>query len=149
MLLKKGWRPRRTIIFASWDAEEYGLVGSTEWVEDHAEWLDKEGVVYINVDTAVSGPHFDVAASPSLNQLVYDVTAQVTDPQTQSSIYDVWKNSRYKGGEDMAMATSKKPKIGVLGSGSDFVGFLDYLGISSVNLAFGGDYGVYHSNYDR
>lgn len=125
------------------------MVGSTEWVEDHAEWLDKEGVVYINVDTAVSGPHFGAAASPSLNQLVYDVTAQITDPQTQKSIYDVWKTGPYVGGEDMAMAASKKPKIGVLGSGSDFVGFLDYLGISSVNLAFGGDYGVYHSNYDR
>ena len=148
-MLKKGWRPRRTIIFASWDAEEYGLVGSTEWVEDHAEWLDKEGVVYINVDTAVSGPHFGASASPSLNQLVYDVTAQITDPQTQKSIYDVWKTGPYVGGEDMAMATSKQPKIGVLGSGSDFVGFLDYLGISSVNLAFAGDYGVYHSNYDR
>lgn len=148
VLLKKGWRPRRSIIFASWDAEEYGLVGSTEWVEDHAEWLSKEGVVYINVDTAVSGPHFSAAASPSLNQLVYDIAGQVTDPKTNNTIYEEWSHSTFVGGEDMAMAEASKPQIGVLGSGSDFVGFLDYLGISSVNLAFGGDYGVYHSNYD-
>jgi len=148
-LLKKGWRPRRSIIFASWDAEEYGLVGSTEWVEDHAEWLSKEGVVYINVDTAVSGPHFSAAASPNLNQLIYDITSQVSDPKTDKTIYDVWRNGPFLGQDDMAMATAAKPKIGVLGSGSDFVGFLDYLGISSVNLAFGGDYGIYHSNYDR
>ncbi|RCI05118.1 hypothetical protein CU098_010920 [Rhizopus stolonifer] len=137
-LLKTGWRPRRTIILASWDGEEYGLVGSTEWVEDHREWLNKEGAVYINVDTAVSGPNFLSEASPSLSRLLYQVTSEITDPNTGKSVYEAWS----------ATAKTSPPPVGQLGSGSDFVGFLDHVGIASVNLHFNGDYGVYHSNYD-
>jgi hypothetical protein len=140
-LLKTGWRPRRTIVLASWDAEEYGLVGSTEWVEDNKEWLDKEGAVYINVDTAVSGPHFSAEASPSLNRLLYTITSEITDPNTGNSVYDAWA-------ADRKVDVNEQPPIGQLGSGSDFVGFLDHVGIASINLAFHGDYGVYHSNYD-
>ncbi|RCI02109.1 hypothetical protein CU098_000808, partial [Rhizopus stolonifer] len=137
-LVKRGWRPRRTILLASWDAEEYGLVGSTEWVEDNRDWLDKQAVVYINVDTAVSGPHFETNASPSLNRLIYQVASLVSDPRTGGSIYDAWS----------ADHGLEKPPVGQLGSGSDFVAFLDHVGIASINLAFKGDYGVYHSNYD-
>lgn len=137
-LLKTGWRPRRTIIFASWDAEEYGLVGSTEWVEDNRDWLDKEGAVYINMDVAVAGPHFTVKASPSLNNLLYQVTKNVNDPRTGGSVYDAWSN----------LTDSALPYVDILGSGSDFVGFLDHVGIASIDLGFEGDYGVYHSNYD-
>ncbi|KAI8337463.1 hypothetical protein BC941DRAFT_452316 [Chlamydoabsidia padenii] len=137
-LLKTGWRPRRTIILASWDAEEYGLVGSTEWVEDNRDWLNKEGTVYINMDTAVSGPHFAARASPSLKKLLYQVTKNVNDPRTGGSVYNAWSN----------LTNSDIPPVGTLGSGSDFTSFLQHVGIASVDIRFEGDYGVYHSNYD-
>ncbi|KAL0095963.1 hypothetical protein J3Q64DRAFT_1811979 [Phycomyces blakesleeanus] len=142
-LLKTGWRPRRTIIFASWDAEEYALVGSTEWVEDNRKWLVEQAAVYINVDVGVSGPHFNTQASPSLSNLLYDVTKTLTDPRTGDSIYDTWGAMT-----NMTRGESAKPYVGPLGSGSDFVAFLDHLGIASIDMGFGGDYGVYHSNYD-
>ncbi|GAN03524.1 aminopeptidase [Mucor ambiguus] len=140
-LLKTGWRPRRTIVLASWDAEEYGLVGSTEWVEDNAEWLDKEAAVYVNVDTAVSGSHFGVQASPSLNRILYEVTSEIHDPRTGKSVFDAWS-------ADEKLVGHEHPEVYRLGSGSDFAPFLDHAGIASVNFAFRGDYGVYHSNYD-
>lgn len=123
--------------------KEYGLVGSTEWVEDH-DWLKDKAVTYINVDTAVSGPHFVIQASPSLNQLIYEVASLVQDPRTGGSVYDAWAELTNR-----TLTPSPKPYIGQLGSGSDFVPFLDHLGISSISLSFSGDYGVYHSNYDR
>ncbi|KAI9268410.1 hypothetical protein EDC94DRAFT_401270 [Helicostylum pulchrum] len=140
-ILKTGWRPRRTIILASWDAEEYGLVGSTEWVEDNKEWLDKEGTVYLNADMAVSGPHFAAQASPSLNRLLYSVAAEIHDPRTGKSVLDAWS-------ADHEVAENEKPPVGILGSGSDYAAFLDHVGIASVDFRFTGDYGVYHSNYD-
>ncbi|GAA5810867.1 hypothetical protein MFLAVUS_004295 [Mucor flavus] len=140
-ILKTGWRPRRTIILASWDAEEYGLVGSTEWVEDNKEWLDKEGTVYLNADMAVSGPHFVAQASPSLNRLLYSVAAEIHDPRTGKSVLDAWS-------ADHQVAENEKPPVGILGSGSDYAAFLDHVGIASVDFRFTGDYGVYHSNYD-
>ncbi|EIE82054.1 hypothetical protein G6F46_000287 [Rhizopus delemar] len=140
-LLKGGWRPRRTIILASWDAEEYGLVGSTEWVEENKDWLNEQAAVYINVDTAVSGPHFDTSASPSLNRLLYDIASLVEDPRTGGSVYDAWS-------ADYKLSGNQRPPVGQLGSGSDFVAFMDHVGIASINLAFSGNYGVYHSNYD-
>ncbi|KAI8140061.1 hypothetical protein BJV82DRAFT_624979 [Fennellomyces sp. T-0311] len=142
-LLKQGWKPARTIVLASWDAEEYGLIGSVEWVEDHREWLSKEGLAYINVDIAVSGPHFTVQASPSLNKLLYEVTSNVVDLRTNRTVYEDWAEHTNR-----TMAPSSKPYIGELGSGSDFVPFLDHLGIASITMEFDGDYGVYHTNYD-
>lgn len=143
VLLEKGWRPRRTIILASWDAEEYGMVGSTEWVEDHYEWLLKEAVAYINVDVGISGPHFEAKASPSLNRLLYNVTRSIIDPRTGLTVYDAWSEYTNRTG-----TPSAEPAVGQLGSGSDFVGFLTYAGIASMDFGFHGDYGVYHSNYD-
>ncbi|KAI8340435.1 hypothetical protein BC941DRAFT_348237 [Chlamydoabsidia padenii] len=137
-LLKTGWRPRRTIIFASWDAEEIGIVGSTEFVENHRDWLNKEASVYINMDMAVSGPHFAAKASPSLNNLLYQVTQNVNDPRTGGSVYNAWSN----------LTSGDIPTVGQLGSGSDYVGFLNHVGIASMDIRFEGDYGVYHSNYD-
>ncbi|KAI8371702.1 uncharacterized protein BYT42DRAFT_520161 [Radiomyces spectabilis] len=142
-LYKEGWRPRRTIILASWDGEEYGLIGSTEWAEDHSEWLSKEAAVYINVDVAVSGSHFTASASPSLNRLLYEVTQGIPDPRTGKSLYEAWGEF-----SNRTQHLSPKPLIGQLGSGSDFVAFLDHLGIASIDMGFSGDYGVYHSNYD-
>ncbi|OAD06560.1 hypothetical protein MUCCIDRAFT_139358 [Mucor lusitanicus CBS 277.49] len=140
-LLKTGWRPRRTIILASWDGEEHGLLGSTEWVEDNKEWLDKEAAVYINVDAAVSGPHFGAFASPSLNRILYEVTSKIHDPHTGNSVLNAWK-------ADQRLTKNENPEIGQLGSGSDFVAFLDHIGIASIHFSFEGDYGVYHSSYD-
>ncbi|RUS21944.1 hypothetical protein BC937DRAFT_90923 [Endogone sp. FLAS-F59071] len=154
ILLQKGWRPRRTIILASWDAEEYGLVGSTEWVEDHASWLKDQAVTYINVDTAVSGPNFNVEATPSLARLLFDVTNLVTDPRTGKSVYNAWRTRSAHKRVDNAYEISEavkdmnEPLIGQLGSGSDFVAFLDHIGVASISMAFAGEYGVYHSNYD-
>ncbi|KAG1453689.1 hypothetical protein G6F56_007508 [Rhizopus delemar] len=139
-LLKRGWRPRRTIILASWDGEEFGLIGSTEWVEDHQAWLDKNAAAYINVDSAIKGPFFQAGASPSLNRLIYDVTSMVQDPLTGGSVYEAWSANHN--------LTDQKPPVSTLGSGSDFVGFLSHTGVASMNLQFAGYYGVYHSNYD-
>ncbi|RUS31477.1 LOW QUALITY PROTEIN: hypothetical protein BC938DRAFT_477741 [Jimgerdemannia flammicorona] len=152
-LLKKDWRPRRTIILASWDAEEYGLVGSTEWVEDNASWLREQAVTYINVDTAVSGRHFVVEASPSLALLLFNVTRLVEDPHTGQSVYDAWRATPPEGPHRVNAAMeyggkNDEPNVGQLGAGSDYVPFLDFVGVSSLSMAFRGEYGVYHSNYD-
>lgn len=88
--METGWRPRRTIMFASWDAEEYGSVGSTEWVEHHKEWLDDVAVAYLNVDMAVTGPHFGAHGSPLLHRLLYEVTGTVIDPSTSITVLEAW-----------------------------------------------------------
>lgn len=143
-MLQTGWRPKRTIILASWDAEEYGLIGSTEWVEENSEWLSKEGTVYLNCDSGVAGPHFYAGASPSLNKLIYEVTSIVKDPLTGKSVYEAWGERANTTG-----VPTPQPPIDILGSGSDFTAFMDYLGIASLHIGFEGDYGVYHSVYDR
>ncbi|KAI7884133.1 uncharacterized protein EV154DRAFT_428000 [Mucor mucedo] len=142
-MLQTGWRPKRTIILASWDAEEYGLIGSTEWVEDNKDWLSKEGTVYINCDSGISGPHFSAGASPSLNQLLYEVTSIVPDPLTGTTVYHAWGERH-----NATAVPSIHPQVDVLGSGSDFTAFMDHLGIASIDISFSGDYGVYHSVYD-
>ncbi|KAI9251904.1 hypothetical protein BDA99DRAFT_444249 [Phascolomyces articulosus] len=158
IMLEQGWRPRRTIIVASFDAEEFGTVGSTEWVEDHKDWLSEEAVAYINVDTAVTGPNFEAQASPLLSQLLYDVTNDVIDPRTSKTVYEAWKARHQKetsGGNDGDEETEGMdpddlafPMARPLGAGSDYVAFQDHVGISSLNMKFKGDYGVSHSNYD-
>ncbi|KAI9265440.1 hypothetical protein EDC94DRAFT_517037 [Helicostylum pulchrum] len=142
-MLQSGWRPKRTIILASWDAEEYGLIGSTEWVEDNRDWLSEEAVVYLNCDAAVSGPYFQAGASPSLNQLLYEVTSMVPDPRTGKSVYHAWGERSNATGIPTAT-----PPVDVLGSGSDFTAFMDHVGVACIDMAFSGDYGVYHSVYD-
>lgn len=142
-MLQTGWRPKRTIILASWDAEEYGLIGSTEWVEDNKEWLSKEAAVYINCDSGVGGPYFQAGASPSLNQLLYEVTSMVKDPLTGKTVYEAWGERSNATG-----VPTVRPPVQVLGSGSDFTAFMDHVGIASIDMGFQGDYGVYHSVYD-
>jgi N-acetylated-alpha-linked acidic dipeptidase len=158
-LMKQGWRPRRTIILASWDAEEYGLIGSTEWVEEHAEELARSAVAYLNMDAGVSGPHFLAAAVPSLARLIREVTQDVTDPGTGRSVYAVWSDEggrlRREGGLPYAVLNGSLPPgpgggpVGDLGSGSDYTPFLQHLGVPSLDISFGGPYGVYHSSYDN
>ncbi|KAL7943158.1 Zn-dependent exopeptidase [Trichoderma barbatum] len=136
--LEAGWKPLRTIVFASWDGEEYGLIGSTEWVEEYLPWLTDANVAYVNVDGGASGPKFSASAAPLLNQVLRDATNLVPSPnQTVAgqSVGDVWDG-----------------KINTMGSGSDFTAFQDYAGIPSVDMGFGGDGSGpvyhYHSNYD-
>ena len=162
-LLRSGWRPRRTIVFCSWDAEEQGLIGSTEWSEEHAAELAK-AVAYFNVDVAVAGPHFGAAAVPSLKQFVRDVTKSVPSPQG-GMLYDVWRAEKEKEKEKAAAGTNPMdlsgsrrapaagPRadvpVGDLGSGSDYTSFLQHLGVPSADIGSGGDYGVYHSVFDN
>lgn len=135
---KKGWKPLRTIVFASWDGEEYGLLGSTEWVEEYIPWLSAATVSYVNLDVACSGPNFEASASPLLDQLIYEVTAMVQSPNQTvkgQTVIDTWSG-----------------EISTMGSGSDFTAFQDWAGIPSVDFGFvaGPDSPVYHyhSNYD-
>jgi N-acetylated-alpha-linked acidic dipeptidase len=146
-LLKQGWKPRRTIFLCSWDAEEYGLIGSTEWAEEMADELRQKAVAYLNLDAAVSGPHFGASSVPSLWRLIRGATRDVKDPKTGKSIYQQWQDrsreNRPEGDQDM-----REARIGALGSGSDYTPFLQHLGIPSTDMGFNGDYGVYHSAYD-
>jgi N-acetylated-alpha-linked acidic dipeptidase len=149
-LLKQGWRPRRTLVFASWDAEEEGLIGSTEWVEEHAKTLE-HAVAYFNTDVAVSGPDFTAAAVPSLKQFVREVARSVPSPGG-GSVYGQWKNSRLEGNEHRASnapPAAEEVHIGDLGSGSDFTPFFQHLGVPSTDIGSEGPYGVYHSVFDN
>jgi len=146
-LLKQGWKPKRTIILASWDAEEYGLIGSTEWAEEHAAELQDKAVAYLNVDVAVSGPNFGASSVPSLWKLVRSATREVKDPKTGKSIYQQWQDHSREGKSDDQELTGEA-LIAPLGSGSDYTPFLQHLGVASIDMGFGGDYGVYHSAYD-
>jgi N-acetylated-alpha-linked acidic dipeptidase len=146
-LLKQGWKPRRTIILCSWDAEEYGLIGSTEWAEEMADELRLKAVAYLNLDAAVSGPHFGASSVPSLWKLMRGATRDVKDPKTGKSVYQQWQDrsreNRPEGDQDM-----REARIASLGSGSDYTPFLQHLGVASTDMGFNGDYGVYHSAYD-
>lgn len=134
----RGWKPLRTVVFASWDGEEYGLIGSTEWVEEYLPWLSGASVAYLNVDVGVRGREFSAKAAPLLNKLIRSVTAQVASPNQTvpgQTVADLWDG-----------------RIGTMGSGSDFTAFQDFAGVPSVDVGFDGarDDAVYHyhSNYD-
>ena len=150
-LLKDGWRPKRTIVFCSWDAEEEGLIGSTEWVEQHAQILDR-AVAYFNVDVGVAGTEFSAAAVPSLKQFVRDVTQSVSSP-LGGTVYQEWRLNR--GHADEHRASNAPPPSGEevhvndLGSGSDFTPFLQHAGVPSTDIGSEGPYGVYHSAFDN
>ena len=160
-LLRSGWRPKRTLVYASWDGEEPGLLGSTEWAETHAEELQKKAVVYINSDTNTRG-FLNPGGSHSLQRLVNDVAESVPDPQTHVSVEARARaRAMVQGFERGATEAQRKiaraaaahadlPLEG-LGSGSDYSPFLQHLGVASLNIEFGGEaeqQGVYHSQYD-
>ena len=140
--VKAGNRPKRTIVFATWDAEEWGLIGSTEFVEQDSLRLTKSAVAYLNQDDVAQGPNFGGGGSPSLRALLRDVTRTVPDPSGQGSVYDVWRKRA-----NLA-ADSLEPQMGDPGGGSDFAGFYNHLGIPIADWGFGGPAGVYHSAYD-
>src|SRR5829696_4240677 len=146
-LLKQGWKPRRTIVLCSWDAEEYGLVGSTEWAEELAAELRTKAVAYLNLDAAVSCAHFGASSVPSLWKLMRAATRDVKDPKTGKSVYQQWQD-RARENRPEGEQNTGEARIGALGSGSDYTPFLQHLGVASTDMGFGGDYGVYHSAYD-
>jgi N-acetylated-alpha-linked acidic dipeptidase len=147
-LLKNGWQPRRTIILCSWDGEEYGLIGSTEWAEENADELQQKAVAYLNVDVAVNGPNYGASAVPSLWKLIRAATRDVKDPKTGKTIYQQWQDRAREQRSETDPDFNAEARIGPLGSGSDYTPFLQHLGIPSTDMGFGGDYGVYHSAYD-
>jgi len=150
-LLKQGWKPKRTVIFASWDAEEEGLIGSTEWVEDNEAML-RHAVVYFNTDVGVSGPSFDSSAVPSLKQFVREVTKEVSSPKG-GSVYEQWKKDQAEGASRRNNARPSEAdtdvRIGTLGSGSDYTPFFQHVGVPSTDIGSDGPYGVYHSAFDN
>ena len=133
--------PRRSIMIAHWDAEEYGIIGSTEWVEEFREELEANAIAYINADAAVSGANFGASSSPSLKGQILEATKAVTYPGTSQRLYDWWM--------DRALDGAKEPALGNLGGGSDHVGFYTHAGVPSGGLSSGNPGGVYHSNYDN
>jgi N-acetylated-alpha-linked acidic dipeptidase len=160
-LLKSGWRPKRTIILGSWDAEEEGLIGSTEWGEQHESEL-ANAVAYFNMDVAVSGPKFGAASVPSLKQFLRDVAKAVPSPKG-GTVYESWQKENQPGAESaqspteaigdtkrIPAAQSKADvPVGDLGSGSDYTVFLQHLGVPSADVSSTGSYGVYHSAFDN
>lgn len=158
VLLSQGWRPRRTLYFCSWDAEEEGLIGSTEWAEDHAAQL-AHAVAYFNTDIGVSGPHFEAAAVPSLKQFVREIAMDVPSPQG-GSLFSAWTRDmapltlRRRMGSAFNEAQSfsqllSEVRVGDLGSGSDYTPFIQHLGVPSTDISSVGPYGVYHSAFDN
>lgn len=151
-LAKTGWKPKRTIIYAAWDAEEQGLIGSTEWVEQHAEELRQKAAVYINTDSNGRG-FLGVGGSHSLEKFINDVARYVPDPQTKLSVWERMRAARIVNGSPTARKDAMERndlRISALGSGSDYTPFLQHLGIASLNIGFGGEDGggSYHSIYD-
>ena len=151
-LAKTGWRPKRTIVFAGWDAEEPGLLGSTEWVEHHADELKRKAVVYINTDSNGRG-FFGAGGSHTLQRFINEVARDVVDPQTKVTVLERRQAANRIGGNPDAEAVARQGgdlRISALGSGSDYTPFLQHLGIASLNLGYGGEDGggSYHSVYD-
>ena len=150
-LAKKGMRPRRTIVFGIWDAEEFTLTGSTEWGEEHAEELRAKAVACLNVDASTSGDRFSISAVPSLRRFFYEVARRVPDPKGRGSVYDVWRAgdaSNIRGYGVVAGESTSEPRVAILGSGSDYTVFFNHVGVPSADFLFDGPYGVYHSIYD-
>lgn len=158
-LLKSGWKPKRTIIFASWDGEEEGLMGSTEWAEQHESEL-AAAPAYFNMDVAVSGSKFGASAVPSLKQFLRDITKSVPSPKG-GTVYDEWQKveeanasaptSESAGDSRRSPAANVKADVpvGDLGSGSDYSAFQQHLGVPSTDISSTGPYGVYHSVFDN
>jgi N-acetylated-alpha-linked acidic dipeptidase len=147
-LAQSGSRPKRTIEFASWDAEEFTLTSSTEWGEQHARELSDDAVAYLNVDSAVSGTSFAASAVPSLNRLITEAAEVVIDPETGKSIAAAMRAGRPREASALPTASGSELVSNRLGSGSDYTVFLNFIGVPVADLSFTGPYGVYHSAYD-
>ena len=149
-LTKEGMRPRRTIVICSWDGEEVGLTGSTEWGEQFAGELRRKAVAYLNVDEATSGPNFHGQAVASLSPMLVEISHTLQDPSGKT-LYEAWKESAARERREAKIATEITDANLAdtrIGSGSDHTVFLNFVGMPVIGLQFDGDYGVYHSAYD-
>src|SRR5208282_4442758 len=141
-------------LFCSWDAEEFGLVGSTAWVEAHMEELGRNAVAYLNMDIAVVGERFGGAATPSLRELVREAARDTSDPRSGLSVYEKWRArvEQYAGAQRKSAARGGGADgllpLSALGSGSDYSAFYQHAGIPAMDISSTGEYGVYHSIYD-
>ncbi len=157
LLLKQGWKPRRTIIYCAWDGEEPMLLGSTEWVETHADELREHAAVYINTDGNDRGV-LNMGGSHSLEQFINGVARDIEDPETKMTVWqraELNKIDEAKSAKDpeklrKELRQRTDLRIDPLGSGTDFTAFIDHLGIATLNLGYGGEdeQGIYHSIYD-
>jgi N-acetylated-alpha-linked acidic dipeptidase len=152
-LLKQGWKPKRTVIYAIWDGEEPGLLGSTEWAEAHADELRQHAAVYINTDANGRG-FLEVEGSHTLERFINGIARDIEDPEQKISVWKRWQAHEIvdskKDKERKEARERTDLRIGALGSGSDYTVFLDHLGIASMNIGYGGEDrgGIYHSIYD-
>lgn len=159
-LAKTGWKPRRSLVLCSWDGEEYGLLGSTEWAEANAADLTANAVAYVNVDVAVSGRDFRANGSHALRDAVAEVLRDVRDPGANRPLWNVMMDRAWSEGRKGWSALNRERRergepvrafewnVAPLGSGSDYTVFLDHLGVPSLDLRFEGLQGTYHSMYD-
>jgi N-acetylated-alpha-linked acidic dipeptidase len=136
--VKKGFRPRRTIVFANWDAEEDLLGGSTSWAVDFRDKLRRDGVLYVNLDSAASGPNFNGGATPALADYLRDVSRYVPHPSAPT-FYDAWRSR----------TPDREPEVGTIVGATDYTAFQENVGMSVIDLSSNGPYGVYHSQYDN
>jgi len=151
-LVKTGWKPKRTIVYCSWDGEEEGLLGSTEWVETHADELKQKAAVYINTDGNGRG-FLGVGASHTLEKFINEAARSVQDPETKMNVWERMRAQQIVNGSANEKKEARERadlRVDALGSGSDFTPFLQHLGIASMNVGFGGEdgNGSYHSIYD-
>ena len=135
-LKKSGYSPKRSILIAHWDAEEHGVIGSTEWVEELRDELKANGVIYMNFDGAVSGKGFGASSAPTLKKLLIETSKNVKYPYTDQTLYEFWNKNNLN-----------EPPIGNLGGGSDHIAFYMHIGVPSMSGGAGGP-NLYHSNYD-
>ena len=155
-MMKADWRPRRTVIFVSWDGEEQGLLGSTEWVEEFATELRAKTAVYVNRDAGAGGLNFTSSAVHSLTPFVHELAQSIRPAGESKTLYEGWlarvrEQAPKQEGQPPPAETIKTPPVGALGSGSDYTAFLDHVGITSLDMGLngtGGD-GTYHSTYDN
>ena len=147
-LVKQGWQPRRTIVYAAWDGEEPGLLGSTEWAEQHQDELRQKGVLYLNTDGNGRG-FLNLQGSHALERFANEVARDITDPETGGAVGARTRAARIAGGDKEARGRTDL-RLGALGSGSDFTPFLQHVGLPTLNIGFGGEDGggIYHSIYD-
>jgi N-acetylated-alpha-linked acidic dipeptidase len=145
-LKKRGFPPRRTLVFGNWDAEEWTLTGSTEWGEEHGDELSRNGVVCLNVDSSSSGPNFQASSVPTLRRLISETLRDVPDPRSGADLYGATLAAAN------ASAVEKQARVvayDILGSGSDYTVFFNHIGMPSLDAGFDGPYGVYHSALDN
>src|SRR5262245_54459015 len=151
-MVKKGWRPRRTIVFVSWDGEEQGLLGSTEWVEDVTAELKARAAIYVNRDAGAAGLNFSGSAVHSLAPFVRELAQSIQPAGETKTLYDGWlERAREQAPKGDGQPLLEAPPVGALGSGSDYTAFLDHIGVAALDMGLngtGGD-GSYHSTYDN